>query len=99
MSKTNILSKEDVIHVAQLAKLSLSENEIVKFQNQLSEILNYMNALSEVDVSAIEPTAQLGNSVNVFREDRVGDSLKAEDALSQSGSVKDQLFKVDAVLE
>jgi aspartyl-tRNA(Asn)/glutamyl-tRNA(Gln) amidotransferase subunit C len=99
MNKTNFLSKDDVLRVAQLAKLDLSESEVEKFQNQLSEILTYMKELNDVDVSDVDPTARVGNIENIFREDKVEDSLGATDALSQSNSVKDQLFKVDAIFD
>jgi aspartyl-tRNA(Asn)/glutamyl-tRNA(Gln) amidotransferase subunit C len=64
------LSKQQVEHVAKLARLGLTPKEVEKFQTQLSNILDYVEQLNEVDTDAVEPTAQVTGLQNVMREDR-----------------------------
>lgn len=68
------LTKQQVQHVATLARLGLSDAEIEKFQGQLSNILEYVEQLNEVNTEGIEPTAQVTGLLNVTREDAVLDS-------------------------
>ena len=65
-----MLTQEQVEHVARLARLALRDDEIEKFRVQLSGVLDHINRLNEVDVSAIAPTAQVGGLHDVEREDR-----------------------------
>lgn len=64
------LTKEQVEHIAKLARLKLSEAEIAKFQTQLSGILDYVEQLNEVGTDNVEPTAQVTGLTNVTREDK-----------------------------
>lgn len=75
------LSREQVVHVAALARLGLSEAEIEKFQTQLSNILDYVEQLNEVNTDGIEPTAQVTGLKNIKRKDIIIDS-KGKDALA-----------------
>lgn len=65
------LTKDQVKHVARLARLGLSEAEIEKFQTQLSGILDYVEQLNEVRTDGVLPTAQVTGLLNVMREDKV----------------------------
>lgn len=65
------LTKEQVNHVAKLARLGLREDEVSKFQTQLSGILDYVEMLNEVDTDGVEPTAQVTGLTNITREDAV----------------------------
>ena len=65
------LTREQVIRLANLSKLRLSEDEIAKYQNELSNILEYVDRLNEVDVLGLEPTYQVTGLQNVMREDIV----------------------------
>ena len=65
------LSTDQVRHVAQLARLSLTEEEVVLYANQLSRILEYMTVLNELDTSDVEATAQVTGLQNVQREDAI----------------------------
>ena len=65
------LTKEEVLHIAKLARLELKAEEVEKFRTQLSEILEYVGQLSKVDTAGIEPIAQITGLQNVTREDRV----------------------------
>ena len=89
----------DVRYTAQLARLHLSEDEIVKFQAQLSQVLTYVEKLEQVDVTGIEPTAHANAVFNVFREDAPRDWFTAEDALANAPRSANQLFIVPKVIE
>ncbi len=93
------LSREEVLHVAELAKLGLSEKEIECFQEQLSAILNHINILNELDTSNVMPMAHVTGSSNVLREDIVKPSLPREEILKNSPLQEEGSFRVPAVLE
>ncbi|MBA4393601.1 MAG: Asp-tRNA(Asn)/Glu-tRNA(Gln) amidotransferase GatCAB subunit C [Desulfobacca sp.] len=75
------LSQPEVEHVAYLARLQLSPDEIETFTHQLNNILLYMEKLSELDTSGIQPTTHALHLSNAFREDLVSPSLPREEAL------------------
>ena len=89
----------DVRYTAQLARLHLSEEEIAKFQTQLSQILAYVEKLEQVDVTGIEPTAHANAIFNVFREDAARDWFTAEEALANAPRAANQLFMVPKVID
>jgi len=66
-----MISKEQVKHIAKLARLELSEKEIEKFQKELSQILDYIKVLEQVDVSNTKPTFSIVFPFNAWREDEV----------------------------
>ena len=78
------LTKEQVEHVAKLARLRLSAAEVEKFQTQLSGILDYVEQLNEVNTESVEPTAQVTGLTNVTREDKVEALAKPDDLLKCS---------------
>ncbi len=65
------LSREDILHIAELSRLELSESEVKQYQTELGSILEYVNMLSEVDTKQVEPTAQVSGLMDVFRDDEV----------------------------
>lgn len=67
------LTKSDVLKLAQLSKLNLTEDEIKSFQKELSDILGYVEKLNEVDVTGLEPTTQVTGLTDVMRPDVVKD--------------------------
>ena len=73
-----MISEQDVKHIAKLARLGLTQNEIRKFQKELSSILNYIEKLKEVDISKAEPTSHPIEVKNVMRKDEVNEKLKKE---------------------
>lgn len=91
--------KIDVSHVARLANLPLKPEEKDKFEKQLSGILSYMEKLREVDTKNVEITSQVTGLENVTREDETSPSLTQEEALSNTKSQHNGLFKVKAILE
>lgn len=65
------LTREQVLHIAKLARLELKSEEVDNMTKELSSILNYIDVLSEVDTTSVEPTAQVTGIKNAFREDVV----------------------------
>jgi len=89
----------DVRYTAQLARLRLSEEEIAKFQTQLSQVLEFVEKLKVVDVSGVEPTAHTIPVYNVFRADEPRDWFDAQTALSNAPRQAGGLFSVTKVVE
>jgi aspartyl-tRNA(Asn)/glutamyl-tRNA(Gln) amidotransferase subunit C len=92
------LTIADVEHVAALARLGLTEEEKERLRDQLSSILEHINALSELDTDAIPPTAQVIALSNVLRDDVAAASLPRAEVLRNAPRVCDGFFEVDAVL-
>ena len=93
------ISKEQVEHVAKLARLEVSEDEKAMFARQLSAILTYMDQLKEVDTAGVEPTATVLPTDNVFREDVVRPSLSHEQALANAPDQVEGFIRVPKILE
>jgi aspartyl-tRNA(Asn)/glutamyl-tRNA(Gln) amidotransferase subunit C len=93
------LSREQVEHIAQLARLALSEEEKALYQGQLSAILDYFERLQELDTEAIPPTATVLPLRSVMREDEPGTSMDREDILANAPAAEDGCFQVPAVLD
>jgi len=91
--------KMNVGHIAKLANLEIKEEELKKFQKQLSSILQYVSKLKEVDTKNIETTSQVTGLENVTREDEAKPSLSQEQALSNTKSKHNGFFRIKAVLE
>lgn len=92
------LSREEVEHVAALARIGLDDGEIATLQDQLSSILEHIAALDELDTDAIPPTAHVITLTNVLRADIVTDSLPRADVLANAPRQADGFFEVHAVL-
>ena len=93
------LSLAQVEHVADLAQLTLSDQEKELFREQLSSILEYAQRLQQLDTSAIPPTATVLPLENVMRDDLVRPSLPREDVLANAPHTEDGYFRVPVVLE
>jgi aspartyl-tRNA(Asn)/glutamyl-tRNA(Gln) amidotransferase subunit C len=96
MTKLNVAQ---VKNIAELAKLTLSDDEARTFQEQLSNILNYAEILQQIDTTDIPPTASAIPLKNVMRADEVALSLTNEDALANAPAAEAGSFKVKAVLD
>lgn len=92
------LSREDVQHVAQLARLGMDDAELANMQEQLSSILGHIDVLNELDTAAIPPTAQVIALSNVWRADEPRPSFSQETALQNAPAHYDGFFAVSAVL-
>lgn len=95
----NKITKQDVEYVAKLARLKLSEKEKEKFAKQLDQILKYVDKLNELDTKKVKPTSHVLSLKNVFREDKVGKSLKVEKVLENAPEKAKGFFKVPKVIE
>lgn len=93
------LTRADVVRVADLARLRLNDDEIDGMQAQLSRILTYVGALQAVDVTGVEPTAQVTDLVNALRADANRASLSRDAALVNSADTQQGMFRVKAVFE
>jgi aspartyl-tRNA(Asn)/glutamyl-tRNA(Gln) amidotransferase subunit C len=93
------LTREEVIHIAKLARLELSENEIERYQSQLSSILEYADRLKEVDTSKISPTSSVLPARSRFREDIPAAPLPVEKVLKNAPQTERDQFKVPPALE
>ena len=93
------ISKEQVEHVARLARLEVSEDEKAMFARQLSGILTYMDQLKELETRGVEPTATVLPTDNVFRDDDIRPSLPQEKALANAPDQADGFFRVPKILE
>jgi aspartyl-tRNA(Asn)/glutamyl-tRNA(Gln) amidotransferase subunit C len=93
------LSREEVQRISQLVRLGLDEAEIEQFRLQLSDILENMEILKQVDTSNVPPTAQSVNLQNVFRPDEAIDSCPVDQILANAPQSINNFIKVKAVLE
>jgi aspartyl-tRNA(Asn)/glutamyl-tRNA(Gln) amidotransferase subunit C len=78
------LTKDQVRHIAKLARLRLTDEEIEKLPHELTNILGYIDMLKEVDTTGVEPTAQVTGMMNSFRDDVVQPQITAPEALLQT---------------
>jgi aspartyl-tRNA(Asn)/glutamyl-tRNA(Gln) amidotransferase subunit C len=88
------ITKEEVLHVARLARLELSDHEIDRFTGQLSAILEAVAKVSELDLSDVEPTAHPLDLVNVWAEDDPRPCLSLDDALANAPEREGGFFEV-----
>ncbi len=93
------LNREDVLHIARLARLGLTEAEVEKFSEQLSLLLENFEVLQQVDTTDVPPTAQSIDLQTVMRDDEVAESLSAEQILANAPQKDGGFFRVQAVLE
>ena len=93
------VTPEEVIHVAKLAKLNLSESEIIKYSGKLSLILEYMDKLNELDTSDVEPLTHPVSIKQFLREDVPVQSISYEDALKNAPLHDGTFFLVPKVIK
>jgi len=93
------LSRDEVLHVARLARIGLTDADVEKFQHQLSTILDNFEALRQIDTSGVEPTTHTLPLENVMAADDPSDSLPAADVLANAPLHQDGYLRVRAVLD
>jgi aspartyl-tRNA(Asn)/glutamyl-tRNA(Gln) amidotransferase subunit C len=93
------ISKDEVGYVANLARLSLDGEAVVKFTTQLNDILLYMDKLSEVDTTGVEPMSHAIARKNAFRPDTVSVSLPLDASLANAPDARGSCFQVPRVIE
>jgi aspartyl-tRNA(Asn)/glutamyl-tRNA(Gln) amidotransferase subunit C len=92
------LSRDDVAHVAHLARLGLSADELGRLEGELNHILDQYARLTELDTEAIEPTAQTIELENILRDDIVRPSLSQVAALANAAATSEGFIVVSAIL-
>jgi len=93
------LSREEVLNIARLARVALTEDEITRLSEQLSNLLENFEVLQQVDTADVPPTAQSVTLQSVMREDKVAPSLPPDDILANAPRREGDCFRVRAVLE
>lgn len=93
------ISKDQVKHVAHLARLAITENEADKLANQLDSIITYAEQLNELDTDGVEPTTHVLDLKNVLRKDEPREWITKEEALQNAPDKQDGLFRVPSILE
>ena len=96
--KNQMVTKDDVKKIAELARLEIPENELEKFTGQMNQILEFMGRLNALETSGIEPTSHALPIVNAFREDVVRESDIIKKALDGAPESEGGLFKVPKVI-
>lgn len=93
------LTRDDVLKLAQLARISLSDDEVEEYSTELSAILQYVEMLSGVDVAGLKPTNQVTGLTNIMRDDTVIDyGYAPEDLLKNAPAVQDNQLKVKRMI-
>lgn len=92
------LTSEEVLHVADLARLTLNPEEVDLFTRQLNDILNYVEKLQEVDTAGVSPLAHPVPIFNVFREDEVAPGLSRDEGLANAPAPEEGTFSVPRII-
>ena len=94
-----MISREDVVHVARLARLALTDAEIETMREQLNAILAHIDALKAVDTTGVEPTSHAVPQFNVMREDEPRPCFPVEDMLANAPDRAGDFFRVPRIIE
>ncbi|NLP44468.1 MAG: Asp-tRNA(Asn)/Glu-tRNA(Gln) amidotransferase subunit GatC [Peptococcaceae bacterium] len=92
------ISRKEVEHVADLARLKLTEQEIELYTEQLNSILEYAAKLQQIDTTNVEPTAHAVQLYNVLREDEITDSMETEKVFENAPWAEDGYFRVPKIV-
>ncbi|MET0779466.1 MAG: Asp-tRNA(Asn)/Glu-tRNA(Gln) amidotransferase subunit GatC [Candidatus Saccharimonadales bacterium] len=93
------LTREDVLKLARLARLTITDEEIEKYRTELSEILQYVDLLQNADVTGLTPTSQVTGLTNVMRDDEVIDyGVSADELLRKVPNKEERLIKVKRMI-
>lgn len=93
------LTRDEVLHIARLARVGLSEDDVARFQEQLSEILDHFDVLRQVDTESVPPTSHTLDLHDVGSPDDVRDSFPRKDILANAPLPEEGFFRVRAILE
>ena len=94
-----MLTKEETLHIAKLANLNLTDEEVERFRGQLSPILNYIEKLNEVNTDNVEPTSHpISNLKNRFQEDGMDNALDINDVTKNANEKDGNYILTGAVL-
>lgn len=93
------IKKDEVLHVAHLARLEFTEAETEKFTSQMNDILLYMDMLNRVDTAGVAPMTHAIAQKNAFRDDRITESLPQEQTLANAPDARGDFFRVPKVID
>jgi len=93
------ITKDEVLYVADLARLNLDEDAIDKFAGQIGDILDYVDKLNEVNTDGVQPTSHAISLTNAFREDESQEHLDREQVLANAPDQEDGNFVVPKIIE
>jgi len=93
------LNREEVLHIAKLARVGVTDDDVARFREQLSDILENFEILKQVDTTDVPPTAQSIPLQNVTKDDQAADSLLPGQILANAPRKEGEYFRVKAVLE
>ena len=99
MSQAPRITREDVLRVASLARLKLTEGELETYAGQLGRVLEYVTMLEQVDARGVEPLSHAAELANVLREDAPRDSLPRASAIANAPRTDGKFFLVPQVIE
>jgi aspartyl-tRNA(Asn)/glutamyl-tRNA(Gln) amidotransferase subunit C len=94
-----MISREEVQHVARLARLHLTDEELERMREQLDAILAYVDKLRQLDVEGVEPTSHAVPLVDVMRDDVLAPCLTQDEALANAPDRADEFFRVPRIIE
>lgn len=92
------ISREEVIHIAKLASLNLTEAEIEMYTNDMTEILEFANMINSVNTDDVSETIAANEKYNVFRKDEIEQSVDKEALLQNAPSKDDGMFRIPKVI-
>jgi len=100
MTNRSLLSRKDILHLAKLANLSLTNKEIEEYLDQLEDTLSYIDNLKELDTANLLPAARSSNEGNIFFKDGIenGRALTLNETLQNAKKTKDGLFQIPQIL-
>ncbi|MHB8362710.1 MAG: Asp-tRNA(Asn)/Glu-tRNA(Gln) amidotransferase subunit GatC [Patescibacteria group bacterium] len=93
-----MITKKDILHIAKLCSIEIKEDEILKFQNQLAQIIDYINILNEVDTENVDSFFEVNDLATVLREDMTDASLDFNDIKINAINTDKTQIKVNKVL-
>lgn len=92
------ISREAVLHVANLSRIGLTEEEIEDTRKELGDVLDFMAKLNELDTDGVPPTTHVLDISNVFRKDVAGEGMDLEELLAEAPDREDNCFRVPSIL-
>lgn len=92
------ISKEEIVHIAKLASLNLTEAEIEKYANDMTDILEYANMINSVNTDAVNETIGANENYNVFRKDEIKESVNRDVLLQNAPSKDEGMFRIPKVI-
>ena len=93
------IKKEDIVHIAKLSMLNLSDEEIEKYAENMKDIVSFANTINELDTEGISESAFASNATNVFRKDEVKESFDREELLKNAPSSNGEAYSLPSMME